>query len=872
MSEATLFAAKSNKDGAWECVPQHLEDTAAVMKSLCDPYGGWVSPAFIHACGIDSDVFERLCVFAAYVHDIGKYTPVFQSRIAWSLPGLSERLSAHGFDIHTEYPPAEFYHAFISGAILHEYYGVNDSVCEVVAAHHGIPRSNSPDQNWKKAFKYHKENVLGNNGEFKTVWDEAVKRAEDISGIKCSELPELSYPAQILLSGLLITADWVASNENYFPLTEPWDISGLDDPYRGERGFQASGIQRGWFPQVFVYDPEVFEEQFGFSPNAMQDMTARAAGSGAQLIFVEGVMGSGKTEAALASAELLAARNGSGGLYIGLPTQATSNGIFPRMTAWASKVSGDLSASVALAHGGAMFNDEYRRLQVNTADESRGNLSVNRWMSGRHRKLMPDFVDGTVDQALAAVLDQKYFMLLHEQLAGKVVVLDEVHSYDAYTNSYLETLLAYLGLYHCPTILLSATLTNEKKRDFLKAYSQNAEVPEELSDAYPCVTWWDGQTLHEESVPTDGVSSKPIRVEWLQTSQLAERIRNSLAGGGCAGVIKNTVKEAIKTYQTLKEELPDHRVILIHSRFLMDDRARLEDQIITLTGKHSTQQQREKLIVVGTQVLEQSLDLDFDVMFIDPCPMDLLFQRLGREHRHKRNRPDGLSEAAAYLLKDGDKIIGRNDRPYSSYIIDRTCELIEQKDGLLTLPDDIKPMIEQTYDLTLTGISPEKIVYEEQIRKLKTDSNQMRIREPWNSRTIRGLAQKETLNDMSEENYGVRQGDDSISVLLLKEKDGWITDIAETVSCRIGNLPDEETETMFLRQVIKIPAYMISFDELSRTKAKTGFGDERIWAYRNILLVDENGCYEHMTNSGTKCFMYDHDLGLTEVKNGRTGI
>ncbi len=870
MDSATLFAAKSNKEGLWECVPQHLADTANVMRQLCDPFSGWVAPAFIDATGMDSPLFEKVCVFLAYTHDLGKLTPAFQNKIVYSLPGLEERLRSHGFDIRMNYGDDKFYHAFASGAILHEYFDINDSICDVVAAHHGIPRDAGREYKWSYPFKHHKEYILGKNGEFKPLWDSVIENAEKEAGIQRNELPKLSLAGQILLSGLLITADWIASNENYFPLTSPWNTDDLNDCLRGEKGYRACGIQRGWFSQTFAYDPYLFEERFGFRPNRMQDMAGKASGNEAQLLIIEGPMGSGKTEAALMCAEVMAATSASGGFFIGLPTQATSNGMFSRVMDWAASASGYLYASINLAHGASTFNDEFKALQVNTSEDNDETLSVNKWMSGRHRKLMADFVDGTIDQALAMSLNKKYFMLLHEQLAGKVIVFDEVHSYDEYTNAYLGTTLAYLGYYHCPVILLSATLTNERKQEFISSYLQGKKIDVLSTNAYPCITWWDGKELHYEEVIDDDLRTTCIDVQWLQYLDLIDAIRNKLSMGGCAAVIRNTVKEAIRTYFSLKQALPDFRVILIHSRFLMDDRSKREKEIIALVGKNSTEEERNKLIIVGTQVLEQSLDLDFDVMFTDPCPMDLLFQRLGREHRHKRPRPGKLSNATAYLLMDEDRIIGSNDRPYSEYVINRTCELVTGLGRGLLLPNDIKPMVEQTYDLSLTEDSPAKQKYLEKMELLKRLSEDRRMPSPRNGDALKGLGQKNSIADLQEEgaSRGVRLGDDSKSVLLLKSKNGYIMDIGETVSCAIGNIPDDETERVFLRQVIRVPGYMITYDELARMKQITGFGDERIWAYKDILVLDENCSYVHVANSRATRYRYDRQAGLMEDENG----
>ena len=860
MNKTILFAAKSNKDGLWECVPQHLLDTANVMKCLCDPQSGWVARAFISASNIERSIFQSVCIFIAAVHDIGKITPTFQNMIAKnSLPGLKERLAAFGFDIELEYSGRLFYHAFVSGAILHERFNINETICDIIAAHHGRPRGYGKDYSWRAPFKHHGENIFGKNKEFEILWKEIVEKAETIAGIKCEDLPQLSPQAQILISGLLITADWIASNEIFFPLADPWDTSALEDSGRGERGFIASGVKKGWSSRSIRFDRLTFISRFGFEPNALQRFAGRAAEAGAQLLIVEGPMGSGKTEAALMCSEIMAARVGAGGFFIGLPTQATSNGIFHRIITWANKTASDLSISVNLAHGGASFNDEYRALKVNSNDNK--GTTISKWMSGRHRQLMADFVDGTIDQALAMSLNRKFFMLLHEQLAGKVIVFDEVHSYDAYTEAYLETTLAFLGIYQCPVVLLSATLTNEKRSAFIKAYSQGLANGIQNDNGYPCISWWDGESTNVEVIPFDDTKKMDVEIQWIQFQQLSAKIDSLLATGGCAGVIRNTVKEAIRTYNVLKESLTGYTIILIHSRFLMDERNSIEKKIINWTGKQSKIKDRDKLIVVGTQVLEQSLDLDFDVLFTDPCPMDLLFQRIGREHRHERVRPQNLIDAKLYMILDDERIIGSKGRPYQSYLINRTCNLIKSVGGKLSLPYDIKDMVEQTYDLSVTEESSDKEEFIYLLQNLKMRAKESRLPEPWNIKSIRGLAQE---NRQVDEYIGVRQSSNSRSVLLLKLKDNCIMDLNETASCRVGCIPDNATGEIFLRQIIHLPDYMITQVELSKMKKQIGFDKDSFWSNEEILLLDEKCGYSYLEQKRIKRFTYCSETGLME--------
>ena len=860
-----LFAAKSDREGKWECVPQHHSDTAGVMKLLCDPFSGWVSPAFIKATGLDEELFCKVCVFAAAVHDIGKLTPSFQRKIGYSLNGLIERLSDYGFDVSTKDEGEDYHHAFLSGAILNTAFGIEETVCEVIAAHHGSPRGRGREFKWVRPFKYFSEKVCGKSGEYEPLWEETIGYAEFISGIKRYELPKLSLGAQILISGLLIFADWISSNESYFPLEEPWEVSYEKDTDRIERGYAASGVKRGWYPQTFMYDDSVFGDRFGFFPNEMQKTAGMAVNAGARFMIVEGSMGSGKTESAFMCSEVMAANNASGGFYIGLPTMATANGIFPRMLKWARRASCHLPVTAGLSHGSAMFNKEYAALMVNTGENDQDNISVNQWMTGRHRKIMSDFVDGTIDQAICMALNRRYFMMLHSQIAGKVVVLDEIHSYDAYTNGYIRTTLSYLGVYGCPVILLSATLTEEKKAEFIKAYTGNNKLEIQASPKYPCTTWWDGEKLHVDAVQEPEQKKRKVRIRKADVSDVTEIIKEKLSDGGCAGIIRNTVNTAVDTYMHIKQILPGYRIVLLHSRFLSDDRAAIENDIIKLTGKDSTEKDRDGLIIVGTQVLEQSLDLDFDLMFTDLCPTDLFFQRIGREHRHERKRPRKLADAEVYILTDGGKVAaGGNDRPYNSYILRKSLNVIEKTGGTVLVPDDVKRMVEDTYKDDPSCEDQDYEEYKSMIENKEGKSDEMRIPDPWNAKRLSDFAKQDARS--ADEDYGVRDGSGSINAIMLKIKNGCVMDVNETVSCKVGDLPDEYTGAVFLRQTITVPDHMVPLSEMTRMKKETGFGDESLWKYKNMIIMDEDNCCECTVNGEKKQYCYSKEIGFFQKR------
>lgn len=188
--------------------------------------------------------------------------------------------------------------------------------------------------------------------------------------------------------------------------------------------------------------------------------------------------------------------------------------------------------------------------------------------------------------------------------------------------------------------------------------------------AYPVLTWSDGAEVKQKDIPVD-IPDKPITVirrEENDSNDIVNLLEDKLSDGGCAAVIVNSVAYSQELADTIAANMPDYRVICFHSRLISTDRAVIERELTELVGKKSTCEKRDKLIVVGTQVLEQSLDIDFDYMITELCPMDLLLQRSGRLHRHNRTRPDKLSEPELCVLipEDFSKSV------YSGWILKQT--------------------------------------------------------------------------------------------------------------------------------------------------------------------------------------------------------
>ena len=719
-----ILPGKSDRTDADKWLPliMHLYDTAGIMNCLARD---WLPESIrerIEGSINNGSSFEQLIQFIALVHDIGKATPVFCERICESLPTVRDVLVEYGL-LQSEgsqfLDPKLSPHSTAGEAVLIKY-GVPNGIAAIVGAHHGKPRDR--DDKFKKELSIHSANYYGSNGENSSLgrlWEETraewFKLSLELSGYESpDEIPPLDEATQFVLSGLLIMADWIASNPEYFPLIPL--AEGYRDEYYPERvtsAWHKLNLPPPWESGRYSIDDEAFAGLFGFVPNRVQQaiIEAMSAANSPGICIIEAPMGCGKTEAALAAADIIAAKHECGGLFFGLPTQATANGIFPRLVEWAKCESEETAHSIRLAHGMAELNEDYRALFCGRAEIDEddidgngryGDVRVHSWFSGRKQALLADFVIGTVDQLLMVGLKQKHLMLRHLGIAGKVVIIDECHAYDAYMNKYLDRVLNWLGVYGTPVILLSATLPKCRRGELIDAYhgkprkrigGTDAHEAWRESVGYPLVTWTDGDRIEQLSCES-GARGYTVRFERLADERLCGYIGEQLSDGGSAGIIVNTVKRAQKLAETIRKCLPDYDVILIHSSFTAPDRAQKEEIIRRRLGKRSTPDERNRLIIIGTQVLEQSLDIDFDIMVTDLCPMDLLLQRVGRLHRHERVRPDKLQAAVcavlgAHELDEGSRAV------YHDWALLRTRSLLPDS---AVIPDDIPKLVQTAYE------------------------------------------------------------------------------------------------------------------------------------------------------------------------------
>lgn len=769
----------------------HALDTAGIMDELCR---AWLPRALWQRLTREmrEEMHGRICCLLALTHDIGKLTAQFQTLVQ---PQLDDYL----FCTLTIPRDAHFYggyhipHARAGEAILLKY-GFPKSFAAIVGAHHGKPQDNDADFVFEESSRC----LYGSNDPdeaWETCWQETIAAAlEQCEFTAPSEIPQISMPTQMLLTGLLIMADWIASNTTYFPLISTEECGDPNCyPARVEAAWAVLNLPPPWESQFSGMDAAIFEAEFGFAPNNVQQAVLHASENSISpgIFILEAQMGVGKTEASLALAEVLAQQMNCGGLFFGLPTQATANGLFSRVKHWAEIQSADETHGIRLAHGASALNAEYQELfhgSANISNDEEGGLIVHRWFEGRKQALLADFVVGTIDQLLMASLKSKHLMLRHLGLAGKVIIIDEVHSFSHHMNAYLDRTLTWLGEYGSPVIILSATLPEERRAALIQAYlqgcshqskklnlSENTSWQHNLS--YPLLTWTDGMAVQQTPI-TVMEPPKMIQIEHATLETLPEQLRIELAEGGCAGVIVNTVHRAQTIAAQLRAALPEMRVIIFHSQFVMADRAQREERLLQWIGKHSTPKQRDRLIVVGTQVLEQSLDIDFDLLFTDLCPMDLLLQRIGRLHRHNdpeapRIRPKGLRVPRCLVLEADNELEDGAKAIYGAWLLMRTKAFLPKQ---ITLPNDIPVLVQEVYRKPVfTELSSlEREAWEEYEQAKHNSTNQANtflLTAPRYGKrlgTIEGILNTDPGNSEVSAQKSVRGGDVSIEVLVLQ--------------------------------------------------------------------------------------------------------
>jgi len=649
---------------SWHLLPYHCLDVAAVgveylnqNTKLCD--------FFCDRLACNQQQFLNWAGLLLSLHDLGKFSEAFQAQkpdlflLLQQRAPLPEKQYQERHDSLGQWLWRDWFSEQVS---VKKWLGLSsqttmtgmDYWLRSVTGHHGQPPK--------------VENIAGASDDFFTKADKksVLSFFESIYGIFLSEgdesiltkhFPEefehISQELSWWFAGVVVLADWIGSNTDYFPyqkneieLAEYWGVA-------REQARKAL-LQSGVLP-ITIKKNLKFNDLFPkiVTPTPLQEWSNKVKiSNGPQIYLLEDMTGAGKTEAALMLAYRLMVAGNASGFYVALPTMATANAMYERI----ANIYGLLFAgnsNLALVHGSRELVDKFASTIIpkskserdDTQDDETATARCAAWLADHNKRaLLAQAGVGTIDQILLGVLHSKHQSLRLLGLFQKVLIVDEVHACDSYMQGVLEVLLEFHARAGGSAILVSATLPNKMKQTLLKSYARgcNQICPTITQTAYPLATSWkcyEPTIVCEQPIAIRTEVSRQVRVEYLcERSDLEAKIENVLASGMCVCWIRNTVSDAMDAYGVLSKKISRDNISLFHARFTLHDRLQKEDVIKELFGPASTAVKRAGKLVIATQVIEQSLDVDFDLVVSDLAPIDRIIQRAGRLRRHVRDK------------------------------------------------------------------------------------------------------------------------------------------------------------------------------------------------------------------------------------------
>ena len=794
----------------------HMLETGIVSKCLTDTNGVYhpVLNRLTEITGCDSDTLLTKIVFICAIHDIGKIHPTFQGRDEETLEILKhEGLNQVSFDTRFRH---EQYGANIFDKLSAEDVDIKNSdiISQIIRMHHQKEQKKNSDidiikiDDKEKAKKWmHIQNEIYDYIKNVFQFDNLNLINKNISK---SEL----FVVQNAILGIMITSDWIASNNYVF---DNQSYENIDD-FLKSRKIQAlkflsnEGLIRQQIPIM-----QDFRSAFGFNGRPVQnDVEKIVHKNDIKCMLIESDCGSGKTEAALYAAVVLGNRSGLSGIYMGLPTGVSAEAIQDRVDEFLT------------SHG--MRNTKlYTSKSMLLKEPDKKPV----WTDMSRQRLLASSAVGTVDQVMTAARLVRFESVRMNGLASKVLIIDEIHAYDAYMLAVIKDLLKICEELGVPVIMLSATLPISTKKDLLGALG-NGDV--ELHNGYPMISYVTKDGMVHEHVSHQYMPDKKISCELLpilnDNDKIARYAVDAVKDGGCECVIMNTVADAICVYDKInKNKKNDCKIILYHSRMTINARDETSRKILAMCGKNRTKRP-ERVIIVGTQVLEQSLDIDVDYMITAICPIDLLFQRIGRYHRHGDagtiREHVVVTNAVQVLIPADLSNYGGTEYVYEKCYLDATIDAIREHNGHLLIPSGMPDMINYVYSHVSIDVRVRQIIEE-----ANSDNGNIKIENGFEIYTRK--------NDLTDKNLNVRLSN------------------TDEVMAQIAILNDAEIETLGQSSEADIELFKCRVVSVMESKIKNfkHFCKPETGIFKDVQIYTKDDCV-----SGGKEIIIDDEYGM----------
>lgn len=787
---------------AYHLLPYHCLDVAAVGKAYLS-HSPVLLKAFCDLLNCSKEAFLSWAAFWLALHDLGKFSEAFQSQRADLIQTLKGR-QANSTKIYNELHDSLgfwLWKKYLSREVLSSILPCCDDDedllesleywLKAVTGHHGTPPkpTGNIDLFFSKEDKQAAEEFV-----LELV---SLLLTEDAKNIPTlTEAKHFQQVGEILswwFAGVTVLADWLGSNTQFFhyqltirPLGDYWQHA----QQQADQALHISGVLAAAIDKDQTFNT-LFPAISQPSPLQQWAMTVDIT-SVPHIYLLEDVTGAGKTEAAMMLTYRLMAQGLAQGFFVGLPTMATANAMYGRIAGVYQHLFKE-NAHLVLAHGNKKLVDDFAlSIENDTAQiDETASARCSAWLADHNKRaLLATGGVGTIDQALLAVLHSKHQSIRLLGLFNKVLVIDEVHACDAYMQGILEVLLEFHARSDGSVILLSATLPTHMKQSLLNAYAKGrnqTSAPPILLTDYPLASYWNDQQsiVTEQPLSSRANVSRTVGVHYEADESLVfKQVLNAVEQGQCVGWIRNTVADAMSAYQHLSQFVDEEQLILFHARFALHDRLAKESQVLAYFGEKSHHDQRKGCVMIATQVAEQSLDVDFDVLISDLAPIDRILQRAGRLQRHVRDaqgnrllskdatdkRPPPClwiyapawteSPAANWYRKvftKGAGVYGHHGQLW------RTAQLLQQ--AKFTMPNDARAWIEAVFGKKV--IFPEGLQHSSN-QALGKDNAEMTMAQK-NTLSVEGGYSRGNSGDWwSEAKTPSRLGEESMSVLLAK--------------------------------------------------------------------------------------------------------
>ncbi len=714
--------AKTDTDDIdkWHPLLLHMLDVAATAEAILGREPKGTRDKLASCLGMDWPAARPWLLLSIACHDLGKACPGFQRR--WEgapRTGLREPSA----------PNTDISHGFVGQIALSDLLNnrkwasdLAELMADAVGCHHGSRASERDKGKARMAI------FLGRGDRLEGAREDWTQARALLFGSMANffdvrDVPSkqsLSGPEFMFLAGLTSFADWIGSNTDWFPFGIPDDCRDLPRWFHMREECAKRALDDiGWEPRVpLSLEPTNFEKAFNLSPRPLQEAMARVLADRIEvpaIILLEAPMGEGKTEAAFLAHLELQRRFEHRGLYVALPTKATGNAMFGRTLEFLSHQGFRRKLDLQLLHGAALLSDAFRDLRFKGIYDATtgGEVRASEWFTHKKRALLSEYGVGTVDQALMPILPVRHNFVRLWGLANRVIIFDEVHAYDTYTGTLLVHLLSWLLAMGSSIVLLSATLSPSVRHKLAEV--AGAKLPDLEAD-YPRLSVFQHGSAKQTHFPPDPTRRRILRLLGISSdlSGMVRAVDKQLAEGGTGLMLVNTVQRAQELFglfpqgrtiehdgEAVGKRLPDEtEVYLFHARFPAGSRQKRENCALETFGKDGARTGRK--ILIATQVAEQSLDLDFDLIATDLAPVDLVLQRAGRLWRHERkDRP--VREPVlmlAGLASDQPPSFGSPlwwGSVYREDILIRSWIRLKEKHEIV-LPDEIDSLVRSVYE------------------------------------------------------------------------------------------------------------------------------------------------------------------------------